>query len=167
MRSVPHSAPASERRWTQSRRPPLRRAGIAESDAVAALFRASKEAALPYLPVLHTPDEDRAFFRDQVFAVCEVWVAERDDRLAGFCAFREGWVDHLYVDQAHHREGIGSALLRAAMDRNDSLRLWTFQRNERARRFYEARGFVCERMTDGENEEREPDTLYVWRGRRA
>jgi hypothetical protein len=47
--------------------------------------------------------------------------------------------------------------------RPDGLMLWTFQRNARARQFYEARGFVAAELTDGSrNEEREPDALYRW-----
>jgi GNAT superfamily N-acetyltransferase len=141
----------------------LRRARNDESDAVAALFRLSREAALPYLPDLHTPEEDRTFFRERLFRTCEVWVAEHGASLAGFCAFREGWVDQLYVHPAHQRTGIGSALLRKAMDANRTLRLWTFQRNGNARRFYEAHAFTCVRTTGGDNEEREPDALYMWR----
>ena len=138
----------------------LRRARDDESDAIAALFRRSKETALPYLPDLHTVAEDRAFFREHVFATCQVWVAEANGELLGFCAFRDGWIDHLYVSPAHQRAGIGTALLGEAMRRNDSLRLWTFQRNTAARRFYESRGFFAEMTTGGENEEREPDVLY-------
>jgi hypothetical protein len=45
----------------------------------------------------------------------------------------------------------------------DRLQLWTFQRNLRARGFYEARGFALVRQTDGsDNEEKEPDALYLW-----
>jgi hypothetical protein len=45
------------------------------------------------------------------------------------------------------------------------LQLWTFQRNSRARGFYEARGFNLIERTDGaRNEEREPDALYLWTG---
>lgn len=143
--------------------PIVRRARAGESDAVAALFRLSKEAALPYLPHLHTPEEDRTFFRERVFESCEVWVAERDGVLAGFIAYREGWIDQLYVHPAHHRTGIGAALLRKAMSGAESLQLWTFQRNESARAFYEAHGFTCLKTTDGSNnEEREPDALYSW-----
>jgi len=41
-------------------------------------------------------------------------------------------------------------------------RLWAFQRNQRARVFYEHRGFVAAEFTDGAgNEEREPDMRYV------
>jgi hypothetical protein len=46
--------------------------------------------------------------------------------------------------------------------RPDGLTLWTFQCNVRARRFYEARGFVASGFTDGSrNEENEPDVLYM------
>jgi hypothetical protein len=30
-----------------------------------------------------------------------VWVAEMDDRIAGFIAFAEGWVNHLYATLRH------------------------------------------------------------------
>jgi GNAT superfamily N-acetyltransferase len=141
----------------------MRRARDDESGAVAALYRLSKEAAMPYLPDLHTLDEDRTFFRTHVFATCDVWVAERAGALAGFCAFRTGWVDQLYVHPAHQRGGIGAALLRKAKDANRQLHLWAFQRNENARRFYESQGFRLVKTTDGlDNEEREPDALYGW-----
>jgi putative acetyltransferase len=141
----------------------LRRARDDESDAVAALFRLSLQTGLPFLAERHTAEEDRAFFRDRVFAACEVWVAERDGRLVGLCAFREGWVDHLYVHPAHHRNGIGAVLLRKAKDANERLQLWAFQRNENALRFYESQGFRLVKKTDGrDNEEREPDALLMW-----
>jgi len=141
----------------------VRRAREDESDAVAALFRLSKETAMPYLPNLHTPEEDRAYVRERVFADCEVWLAERDDEIVGLIAFRTGWIDQLYAHPAHQRSGIGTALLQKAKDANDRLQLWAFQRNESARRFYESQGFRVERTTDGGyNVEREPDLLYVW-----
>jgi hypothetical protein len=44
-----------------------------------------------------------------------------------------------------------------------ALELWCFQANERARGFYEARGFRAIRFTDGaDNEKRTPDILYRW-----
>ena len=43
------------------------------------------------------------------------------------------------------------------------LRLWVFQRNTPALRFYAARGFRVVEHTDGSrNEEREPDALLEW-----
>jgi putative acetyltransferase len=141
----------------------LRRARGEESDAVAALFRLSLRTAMQFLADRHTAEEDRAFFRDRVFGTCEVWVAERNGELAGMCAFREGWLDHLYVHPDYQRTGIGAALLRKVKDANDRLQLWAFQRNENARGFYEAQGFRLVLMTDGrDNEEGEPDALYAW-----
>ena len=141
----------------------VRRARVDESDAVAALFRLSRETAMPYLPILHTPEEDRAYFRERVFPYCEVWVAERDGELAGVCAFRDGWVDQLYVHPARHRSGIGAALLLKAKGANEQLLLWTFQRNENARSFYESQGFRLVKTTDGrDNEEGDPDALFAW-----
>ncbi|MDQ6926750.1 MAG: GNAT family N-acetyltransferase [Candidatus Eremiobacteraeota bacterium] len=141
----------------------MRRAQADESDALAALFRLSLDTAMPFLQERHTPAEDRAFFRDRVFATCHVWIAERNGELAGICAFRDGWVDHLYVHPGHLRSGIGAALLRKAKDANDHLQLWAFQRNENALRFYESQGFRLVKTTDGrDNEEREPDALFGW-----
>jgi hypothetical protein len=43
------------------------------------------------------------------------------------------------------------------------MRLYAFQRNTRARGFYERRGFVAVEFGDGSgNEEGEPDVLYQW-----
>ena len=140
----------------------IRRATADEADAVALLFRAVWTQCLPYLPVLHTLAEDRWFFRHRVFAACEVWVAGAE-ALDGFCAFRPGWIDHLYVRPQHHGRGLGSALIAQAMRTHPELALWAFQRNARAIRFYEARGFRLVEQTDGSsNEEGEPDARYAW-----
>ena len=42
-------------------------------------------------------------------------------------------------------------------------RLWVFQANAGARRFYERHGLRVVRLTDGAaNEEKTPDALYEW-----
>jgi len=44
------------------------------------------------------------------------------------------------------------------------IRLYTFQDNQRARNFYERRGFRAVTYSDGAgNEEKCPDMLYEWR----
>ncbi|HEX5327446.1 MAG TPA: GNAT family N-acetyltransferase [Acetobacteraceae bacterium] len=143
----------------------LRLATSADIGAVARLHREVRRACLPYLPDLHTAEEDERFFRQHVFPSCTVWIAEID-RIIGFCAFRPGWVDHLYVAPDFHGRGIGSALLAKAMAVHSHLQLWVFTRNAPAIRFYIARGFRRVTQTDGSrNEEREPDALYEWRRR--
>jgi len=50
------------------------------------------------------------------------------------------------------------------MARRKDLRLWVFQRNERARAFYAKNGFLELELTDGDaNEEKMPDVLMHWR----
>ncbi len=140
----------------------IRRATPADVEAVARLHREVRAACLPYLPDVHSPESVHAFFRDRVFPTSEVWVAATET-LDGFCAFRPGWVDHLYVRPECHRQGLGTALLGKAMAVNTRLQLWAFQRNTNAIRFYRARGFRVVRETDGSrNDEREPDMLMEW-----
>ncbi len=148
------------------RSPAIRRADATEAQALARLFRAVRRADLPYLPELHTPEEDLWFFRHRVFAECEVWAAGAVD---AFIAFRQesinqGWVDHLYVGGMHQGRGLGTALLAQAMRSHASLRLRVFQQNAAAILFYQARGFREIERTDGSrNEERAPDVLMEWR----
>lgn len=135
-----------------------------DMDAAAAVHRASFDERLPWLAGLHTPEEDRAYFRNVVFDECELWGTFHGQALAGFIAFRDGWIDQLYVLPAYQSQGMGSALLGVAQMRCSALNLWTFQRNAIARRFYERHGFVEAELTDGAgNEEHEPDIRYIWR----
>jgi GNAT superfamily N-acetyltransferase len=143
----------------------IRRATLEDMAACAVLHRLTMRVSLSYLPELHTPDDDRWWFREQLFPANTVWLAEADDAaLAGYAAVAPGWLTHLYVHPEHQGAGVGPALLAQAMADADELQLWTFQRNARARAFYEKRGFELVELTDGAgNEEREPDCLYRWR----
>jgi GNAT superfamily N-acetyltransferase len=141
----------------------LRQLELADMGAAARVLRAAFDHALPSLAGLHTPAEERWFFRERVFKSCEVWGAFDNAAMIGTLAFREGWIDQLYVLPRAQGRGIGTELLRVAQSSFDRLHLWTFQRNARARRFYEARDFVLVQETDGaQNEEREPDALCLW-----
>ncbi|TVZ63128.1 ribosomal protein S18 acetylase RimI-like enzyme [Rhizobium mongolense USDA 1844] len=131
-------------------------------DRAAIILRTSFDERLPWLAGLHTPAEDRAYFRQRVFSECEVWGA-LDEEIVGLIAFRTDWIDQLYVLPFWQGQGAGEALLQVAKGAASSLQLWTFQKNTLARRFYEKRGFVLVNETDGsDNEEREPDALYRW-----
>jgi GNAT superfamily N-acetyltransferase len=141
----------------------LRRLELEDMDTAARVARTAFDQALPALAGLHTPEEDRWFFRERVFRTCEVWGAFDGNAMIGIVAFREDWIDQLYVLPKAQGRGIGTGLLQAAQGSFDRLQLWTFQRNASARRFYEARGFALVRETDGAgNEEKEPDALYLW-----
>lgn len=137
-----------------------------DMEMAATVHRTSFDERLPWLAGLHTPEEDHTFFRDIVFDRCEVWGCFENARLIGFIAFREPHIEHLYVLPAHQGRGLGSVLLALAQEGCRELDLWTFQRNEAARHFYEHRGFVAIETTDGfRNEENEPDVRYRWKAR--
>ncbi|MGY4236951.1 GNAT superfamily N-acetyltransferase [Bradyrhizobium sp. USDA 4449] len=141
----------------------LRPLVLTEMGAAAQVHRLAFDQAMPWLVGLHTPDEDRWFYRERVFPTCRVWGRFDGDELCGIMAFRDGWIEQLYVLPAAHGRGIGTELLEVAKSASERLELWSFQRNEPARRFYEARGFTLAEQTDGSrNEEKEPDARYVW-----
>ena len=145
----------------------LRKLELEDMDRAATVLRLSFDDALPTLAGLHTPHEDRWFFRERMFKTCELWGYFDNDELIGIIAFREGWVDQLYVLPASQGRGVGTALLQLAKNRSLKLSLWTFQRNRNARRFYERQGFMLVKETDGSaNEEKEPDALYSWQSDR-
>jgi GNAT superfamily N-acetyltransferase len=140
----------------------IARLELADMDATALVHRAALNDALPWLAKLHTPQEDRTYFRNRLFQACEIWGAIDGNALLGFIAFREDWINQLYVLPGAQRKGIGTALLEIAKAAFPRLHAWTFQRNSRARNFYERRGFIPIKWTDGENDEKEPDILYLW-----
>jgi GNAT superfamily N-acetyltransferase len=147
----------------------LRRARPSDAATIAALHLATRRQAMPYLPALHGDEEVRAWMRDMLLSRAEVWIAEIADRPAGYLALVDDILDHLYVGPAHQGQGVGSLLLaKAKVLRPAGLRLYAFQRNRRARAFYEARGFAPVKLSDGaDNQEREPDVLYEWHGTRS
>ena len=143
----------------------IRPAEPRDADAIAAVHRASMRKAMPWLPDLHTPEEDRAWVARVVLPQQEVWVAEVAEQLVGVASLgREDMLTQLYILPGHQGAGIGSALLDTAKAaRPAGFSLYAFRRNSRARQFYERRGFVAIAFGDGsDNEEGEPDVLYRW-----
>jgi putative acetyltransferase len=111
-------------------------------DRAAVVMRIASNDRLPWLADIHTPEEDRAFFRDNVWSRCEVWGAFNDEMI-GFIAFAWEWIDHLYVLPESQRQGMGRALLEVAKTARTCLQLWTFQKNLPARAFHEKTGFLA------------------------
>ena len=144
----------------------LRPATPADAAEIAQLYLCSRRQFLPYAPLAHSDEEVKHWIREQVLPSAQVTVALDGGEIAGFAASTDDdacrWVDHLYLRPASVGLGIGSALLRPLLaSQSRDLRLYTFQQNLGARRFYERFGFVAIAFTDGSgNEERCPDVLY-------
>ena len=119
--------------------------------------------------MVHTDEEVRGWIADILIPRGDVYVAESQGQVVAMLAISRdesgGWIDQLYVKPGHTGQGIGHRLLRVAHSRlKPPVRLYTFQANTGARRFYERHGYRVLRFTDGRNEERCPDVLYEWCG---
>ena len=126
-------------------------------------MRRALTSSLPFLATVHTPEEDLAFIAGTVLPTQRVLVGCRGSVVVGFIAHDDAWVHQLYLVPEAQGHGLGSKLLEAAKAPTDALRLWCFQANHRARRFYARHGFRELRFTDGAlNDEKAPDVLLAW-----
>jgi GNAT superfamily N-acetyltransferase len=134
-----------------------------ESRDIADLWLRSRAASVPAIPPpVHTPEEVREWFQRVVLTEREVWIAEAHN-VVGILVLDDDWIDQLYVEPGHTSLGVGAQLMSTAKrERSSGLRLWTFEANVRARRFYERHGFVETGSTTGDNEEGAPDVRYEW-----
>ena len=141
----------------------LRPATACDANAITNVHWASFRL-LTFLPMLHTIEENRRFVTNVILKECEVTVAEDETGIVAFLARKGKEVRLLYARPDRIGMGAGTQLIDAAKATGiGALELWCFQANERARRFYEARGFRAIRFIDGaDNEEQIPDVRYRW-----
>ena len=134
-------------------------------EAVAALFVETRRAMIPNLKVVHSAEQARTWMREVIFPRRSIRIAQVGDEIVGFAARDGAWLEHLYVKVGWTGRGIGRELLDLMVNEarlvTPTLRLYTFQRNDGARRFYERNGFTAVAFGDGStNEEEEPDVRY-------
>ena len=146
------------------RRPNPEHFGL-EADIVTALFLESRRDALPRVKVVRSEEETHLWMREVVFPRRSIRIAQFGNDIVGFAARDGAWLEHLYVKVGWSGRGIGRQLLDVMLSEARAvtpvLRLYTFQCNEGARRFYERNGFTAVAFGDGSgNEEGEPDIRY-------
>jgi putative acetyltransferase len=130
----------------------VRRARPDEADTLLAIQREASIAAFSHVfpPELYAFPDDavRERWREAIAdAASEVYVAEDDGVPVGALIVERDWLVGLYVVPAHWGTGVGSALHDHALERlralgSERAQLWTLEGNERARRFYEQRGWT-------------------------
>lgn len=146
----------------------LRPATQADADAVSDVYLASRKAHVAFAPLAHTDMQVREWIAGLLIPRGAVTLALSGAQTGGMMATSQqeghGWIDHLYVAPAFVGAGIGARLLaHAKANLGSPLRLYTFQANAGARRFYERHGFEAIAFSDGQdNEEKCPDVLYQW-----
>lgn len=143
----------------------IREAGLADADAIAAVFSPSLRL-LHFLPELYTVAEERWFIEHVILKEATVLVAEEEGAgILSFLALQGDEIRLLHSHPDHIGRGAGRALVAHAKTLRQHLELWCFQSNADARRFYERLNFEAVEFTDGRrNEEGLPDMRYVWRG---
>jgi ribosomal protein S18 acetylase RimI-like enzyme len=142
----------------------IRRATTEDAADVANVYIASQRDAAGLIPVVHSDAEIRAWVVEHMVPERETWVADDSSRIVAVMVLDGEMIDQMYVSPGSQRRGVGDAMLAHAKQLHPArLRLYTFQSNAPARRFYEARGFIAIDFNDGSrNEERAPDVLYEW-----
>ncbi len=153
----------------------IRAANPGDAARIADIYLASRRTHVAFAPLAHPDDDVRAWIATVLLPAGGVTVAVEQEHVLGFCATSveapspgraaPAWIDHLYLDPDVVGQGIGRALLVAALrDLPRPVRLYTFAQNTGARRFYERHGFVAIEFGDGSgNEEGCPDVLYELR----
>ena len=137
-------------------------ATVADAPAIAAILSDWIDAT-PWMPRVHTHEEDRGFGR---MLVDKGWthVVRDGGEAVGFLSRDGAEVHALYVARTARGRGVGKALLDQAKDATPLLQLYTFEANEAAQRFYLREGFVEIGRTDGSgNDEHLPDIRFEWR----
>jgi GNAT superfamily N-acetyltransferase len=149
----------------------FRSATPSDADAVSDVYLRSRRELVACAPLAHSDAAVREWIRCTLIPAGRTTLATVDDRIVGVLAIAErsgsGWIDQLYLLPEWVRCGIGTRLVdRARHELAPPIRLYTFQCNQPARRFYERQGFQAVAFGDGScNEERCPDILYEWRPR--
>lgn len=149
----------------------FRAATHADAEQVADIYLESRKIFLGFAPLVHSGDSVRNWITGQLIPSGGVTVAVSMDPLVplvGMLAVSRdesvGWIDQLYLRPSAVGMGIGARSVELAKrELGSPIRLFTFQENMRARRFYERHGFRVLEWGDGSgNEEGCPDILYEW-----
>jgi GNAT superfamily N-acetyltransferase len=144
----------------------IRPATAADAPRVCDIILTSRAAFLPFAVSPHSTEAMHTWVRERLLPAGDCYVAQQAGELVGILALQRAtphnWIEQLYLCPHYVGQGIGTQLLAYAMQILPlPIRLYTFQENFGARRFYERHGFSAIAWSNGqENEERCADVLY-------
>jgi GNAT superfamily N-acetyltransferase len=118
-------------------------------------------AETPWMPGLHTPEQD-LWFAGHLIGTQDVTVLALPGGV-GVMSLEGNATTALHLSPGVRGQGHGQRLLATAQQGSNRLTLWTFQANVGARRFYDLAGFAEIARTDGAgNEEGLADMQLQW-----
>ena len=115
------------------------------------------------IPLVHNIDE-RADYGRWLLEHTSVTMIHNNSDVVGFLAVEKHIIQALYIKKDFQGFGFGQAAIKFAQKQFKELRLWVFQSNIGAQRFYRRLGFQIVKMSDGQdNDYNLPDVFYCWK----
>lgn len=118
----------------------IRRYRAEDLDAVLDVWASASAVGHPFLDD-RVLAQERHNVRTVYLPVSETWVWDEGDGPVAFVSLLENEIGALFVHAAHHRRGIGRALLEHARTGRGAVELEVFEANVSGRAFYDACGF--------------------------
>lgn len=118
----------------------IAQAGYVHACAWQASHRAFCE---PDFVALHTPERQTRCLRDKLARGSRLFLLRLDGEAAGVVSVTGSLIEDLYILPRFQNRGLGTVLLRFAMERcADVPTLWIFENNAGAERLYRREGFA-------------------------
>ena len=115
------------------------------------------------IPLVHNVEE-RADYGRWLLEHTNVTMIHNSSGVVGFLALEKHIIQALYIKKDFQGFGFGQAAIKFAQKQFEELRLWVFQSNIGAQKFYQRLGFQIVEKSDGEdNDYRLPDIFYCWK----
>ena len=115
------------------------------------------------IPLVHNVEE-RADYGRWLLERTSVTMIHNSSGVVGFLALEKHIIQALYIKKDFQGFGFGQAAIKFAQKQFKELRLWVFQSNIGAQKFYQRLGFQIVEKSDGEdNDYRLPDIFYCWK----
>ena len=115
------------------------------------------------IPLVHNVEE-RADYGRWLLEHTRVTMIHNSSGVVGFLALEKHIIQALYIKKDFQGFGFGQAAIKFAKKQFKELRLWVFQSNIGAQKFYQRLGFQIVEKSDGEdNDYRLPDIFYCWK----